>query len=234
MLTLRGADVHRPDSLSNTLRGRRFARFEALAASLPRPLRVLDVGGTVRFWELRGWAGRRDVRVTLLNLVEQPSEHENIRCVVGDAADLGRFADKSFDVVFSNSVIEHLPHAHLQASMAREIARVGRAYWVQTPHFWFPIEPHFHVPGWQWLPVRVRVWMLRHFRCGWSGPCPDRARAQSIVRGVRLLGRAEFEGLFPGSSIWTERFCGLPKSMVAYGGFGRARALPARALSRAA
>ena len=138
---LRGmADDNSPDSFSHRMREHRFQRFERLAATLPRPLSVIDIGGTCRFWEQRGWAGRDDVSVTLVNLVEQEQTHENIHTTVGDAVDLADHPDGSFDIAFSNSVIEHLFTFERQQAMAREVRRLARAYWVLTPNFWFPVS----------------------------------------------------------------------------------------------
>ena len=76
---LRGmADDASTASLSHRMRERRFERFEALAAQLPKPLSVIDIGGTCEFWEQRGWADRDDVSVTLVNLMEQERRHSNI------------------------------------------------------------------------------------------------------------------------------------------------------------
>ncbi len=215
----RRADVTSKDSLSNRLRSRRFAMFASLAESLPKPVRIVDVGGTVEFWRQRDWIGRDGVEITLVNLEADPSPPAGIRSVVGDATRLDQFADKSFDVAFSNSVIEHLFTFENQMAMAREVRRVARAYWVQTPNFWFPMEPHFHVPGWQWMPVTMRVAMLRRRQCGWRGPCPDREQAEQLVREVRLMTRGEMRRCFPDATIWAERIGGLVKSWVAYGGF---------------
>lgn len=223
MLTIRAAaDWRDPDSLSSRMRRRRFDLFESMVSHIPRPLSILDVGGTSEFWERRGWAGRDDVRITLLNHKTQPAHHANMETGVGDATDLSRFADQGFDVVFSNSLIEHLQSLNRQRLMAQETMRVGRAIWVQTPNFWFPIEPHFHVPGWQWLPLRARIELLRRRRCGWRGPCPDPAGAAAIVREVRLLTHAELVKLFPGCPIMAERFGGLVKSWVVHRGLGPA------------
>src|SRR5918996_1592662 len=206
------ADGHASGSFSNRMRERRFQLFESLVASLRRPLRVLDVGGTNDFWAHRGWAGREDVQITLVNLVEQPRKHSNIHPSVGDATNLADHEDGSFDIAFSNSVIEHLFTLEAQAAMAREVTRVGRAFWVQTPNYWFPMEPHFLVPGWQWLPESARVRLIRRRACGWRGPCPDPEVAQATVREVRLMRRRELAGLFPGGTIVAERFGGLSKS----------------------
>jgi hypothetical protein len=218
-LIRRLADDDNADSLANRLRNRRFQLFEAFAAGLPRPLHILDIGGTNAFWEQRGWAGRCDIRITALNLEAEPRRFDNIDPAVGDATNLAQFGDRSFDIVFSNSVIEHLFCFENQRKMASEIQRVGKAYWVQTPNFWFPMEPHFHVPGWQWLPVRARVELIRRWKCGWRGPCPDSARARELVSEVRLLTRGEISALFPGAGLIPERIGGLVKSWTAIGGF---------------
>lgn len=212
------ADVHADDSLSNRMRMKRFAMFERLLAPLPRPVRILDVGGTVAFWEHRGWAERDDCEITLLNLKAEDSPHEHIRSTVGSATEMPEHADGAFDVVFSNSVIEHLFTLENQRKMASEVRRVGRGYWVQTPNYYFPIEPHFHVPGWQWMPQAARIALLRRFRCGWRGPCPDRAEAAELVREVRLMSRREMRECFPDAHLHAERFKGLTKSFVAIGG----------------
>ncbi len=213
------ADWRDPNSFSNRMRARRFELFARLAAPLPRPLRILDVGGTDDLWEGVGWAGRDDVQITMLNLAAGESRHANITPVAGDATDLDGVADREFDVAFSNSVIEHLFTADHQAAMAREMRRVGRAMWLQTPNFWFPVEPHFHVVGWQWLPERTRVEILRRRSCGWRSRTPDPDEAREIVREVRLLRRGELSRLFPGAHIVPERFLGTVKSWIVHDGF---------------
>ena len=219
----RFADSEDTNSFANKLRALRFRRFEEMIAPLPRPLRVLDVGGTNSFWEHRGWAERGDVQITTLNIIPEARLHDNIIPTDGDATDLRQFADQSMDVVFSNSVIEHLFSFEMQRRMASEIQRVGKVFWVQTPNFWFPIEPHFHVPGWQWIPLNLRVTIIRRWRCGWRGPCSDPARARQLVEEVRLMRRRELKTLFPDAMILSEKFCGLTKSWIVVGGFERFR-----------
>jgi len=216
---LKITDCGDPNSLSNRMRSARFRYFESLVESLPRPLRIIDIGGTQSFWEKRGWTGREDVEITLVNLTAEPSAHPNINCVSGDATDLSEYGDRSFDVAFSNSVIEHLFTLENQEAMAHEVQRVAAAFWVQTPNYWFPIEPHFQLPGWQWLPETCRVQILRHRRCGRRGPYPDSREARESVREVRLMTRRELSRLFPGARIVPERFLGLVKSWIVHGGF---------------
>ncbi|MGE3109782.1 MAG: class I SAM-dependent methyltransferase [Phycisphaerales bacterium] len=213
------ANVEDPGSFSNRMRSRRFAKFEGLCKPLARPIRVIDIGGTEEFWRQRGWAGRADVRITLVNLFQEKATSDNIESVVGDATRLS-YADKSFDVAFSNSVIEHLFTWENQQAMAREVRRVARAHWVQTPNYWFPMEPHFHVPGWQWMPASLRASMVKRLTVGGRGPYGDSAKAMEAVKEIRLLTGSEMRRLFPESEIWPERLGGLVKSWVAIGGFG--------------
>jgi Methyltransferase domain len=218
-LLRRWADVTATGSFSNSRRGRRFEPFarliEALGEELDRPVRIVDIGGTNLFWEQRGWAGRSDVSIVLVNLAPENSKHENIEALPGDATSLSRFDDGSFDVVFSNSVIEHLATLDRQAMMAAEVRRLAPCYWVQTPNFWFPIEPHFLTPGWHWLPVRVRVALLRRRRWGWRGPCPDPQEARELVAEVRLMRAGELRRLFPDADLRRERIGPFVKSFVA-------------------
>lgn len=213
------ADDGSKTSISHRLRERRFRLFESLAASLPRPLRIIDLGGTNEYWERRGWAGRDDVEITLVNLGPQERRHENLHPVIGDATDLADHGDGSFDIAFSNSVIEHLFTFDNQAAMAREVRRVAKAYWVQTPNFWFPVEPHFLVPVWHWLPEEARVAILRRRGVGWAGRCPDPEKAREIVQEHRLMRRRELSRLFPDATMVPERFGGFVKSWTAIGGF---------------
>ncbi len=222
-LMQRLADADRPGSLSNRLRSRRFRLFERLTgpmrALLPRPLRIVDLGGTPGFWEHRGWADRRDIEITTVNHEPVAAGHANIRAIAGDVTDLGHLADDSFDIAFSNSVIEHLFTLDRQAVMARELQRLAPAFWLQTPNYWFPMEPHFHVLGWQWMPIGVRKTVIRRRQCGWRGPCRDAEAADAAVREVRLMTRGQLRRLFPDAVISPERFGGLVKSWIVHAGF---------------
>src|SRR6185503_9529921 len=136
-----------------------------------------------------------------------PNEH--MKAVIGDASDMSMFADGEFDVVVSNSVIEHLPSLELQGRMAFEVARVGPRHWVQTPNRRFPLEPHFLFPFFQYLPIAVGAWLLGRFDLGWYRREPDPAIAIQTVRSVRLMTRGELRTTFPSSGILTEKAFGL-------------------------
>ena len=192
---------------------RRFRRDRMATFQRTFPLnaqtRILDVGGTALNWSLIA----AKPSVTLLNL---PTDGE--ADVVGDGRYLP-FRDRSFDIVFSNSVIEHISTMDDQQRFAEEVRRTGRAYWVQTPDRRFPIEPHLVTPFLHWLPKRVRVAIARRFTF-WSlieRPSPDRWEfyIRHCSEEVRLLDARQLQAMFPEARIIRERFLGLSKSLIA-------------------
>lgn len=199
----------------------RLAYFLELLARVPRPLRLLDVGGTESFWTTLApqVAEDRGLSIVLLNLRAEPTRLPNVMSVAGDARDMGGFEDGSFDVVFSNSVIEHLGGFEAQRQMAREVRRLGRRYFVQTPNFWFPLEPHYLVPGFQLLPVAVRAELIRRFDLGWIPRQPDPVAARRAAWSIQLLTARKLRRLFPGATLIPERVLGLTKAWLVHAGF---------------
>jgi 2-polyprenyl-3-methyl-5-hydroxy-6-metoxy-1,4-benzoquinol methylase len=212
------ADSRDPNSLAARFRRKRFAFFMELITRVHRPMRILDVGGTQSFWQSASFTSPGDVNMTLLNVSKEQTSLPNFTSVVGDARRM-EFEEQSFDVVFSNSVIEHVGTYDDQASMAREIRRVGKRYFVQTPNKYFPIEPHFVFPAFQFLPLGLRIWLLRHMTLGSYKKVSDYETAKSQVENVQLLSRRELQALFPTAKLQTETFCGLAKSFTAYDGW---------------
>jgi len=120
------ADTYNNSSLSNFMRKKRFYFFRELLNSLEKPIKILDVGGTQKFWEMAEFYSEGDVKITLLNIEEQLVTLPNFNYIKGSATNMKFFEDKSYDVFFSNSVIEHLTSFSEQAKMSGEILRVGK------------------------------------------------------------------------------------------------------------
>lgn len=180
-----------------------------------RETRVLDVGGTPANWLLLD----EGPRVTLLNMprANEPCP-EGFDWVSGDGCALP-FRDGAFDVVFSNSVIEHVGSAERQRQFASECRRVGRAYWVQTPNRGAPVEPHLLMPFLHWLPRRWQERIIRRWTL-WEAlekPSPDRRQfyLEHYLRDIRLLSARQMRALFPDAVILRERVLGWTKSLVA-------------------
>lgn len=219
MLFKKIADNREDDSYATVMRRKRFVFFLDLLAGVPRPLSILDVGGTQGFWERMAFVEEPGVSITVLNLDPQPVHHAGFTSIIGDATDLSLFAANAFDVVFSNSVIEHVGNTDKQRRMAEEVARVGRRYFVQTPNYFFPIEPHYLFPAFQWLPLEARAWLLHHFDLGWTKRKPTIEAARQSVGSVSLLRKKELLALFPHANLYEEKVAGLTKSFVVYSGW---------------
>ena len=175
--------------------------------------RLLDVGGYPWCWP----AGALPCAITILNR-DIPSNtgtgHSPCEFVAGDGCALP-FAEGAFEVVFSNSVIEHVGTWERQQAFAAEARRVGRRLWVQTPAREFFIEPHLIAPFIHWLPRTWQRRLMRNFTVrGWIER-PDAVAVDAFLAEVRLLTRAEMSALFPDCTILRERFLGLTKSYIA-------------------
>jgi len=209
-----------PGSFAYNLRKKRMRIFlDQINSIKSSKVEILDLGGTVLFWENMGFEELRkgrDIRITVLNIMPQDSKYEFIKTIKGDARDLSGFADKQFDVVFSNSVIEHVGSYDDQKRMALEVQRVGKNYFIQTPNRYFPVEPHFLFPFFQFLPLAAKVFLLQHCKLSWYKNIKSKGEAEQAAREIRLLCLKEFKGLFPGADIYKEKLLGLTKSFIAY------------------
>jgi len=204
------------------MRRRRFEHLRGVIDSLREPVRILDVGGTHGYWV--GMWGEElppGIALTIANLMPPTIVGESparVTFTTSDACALTEFGDQSFDLVFSNSVIEHVGDRAQQQRMADAVRRVGRAYVVQTPNRWFPIEPHFLMPGFQFLPAGVRASLVQRKARGWEPQIADRAAALAHVQGIQLLSARDMQRLFPDAQLRRERIGGLTKSLTVVGG----------------
>lgn len=178
-------------------------------------MRVLDLGGHPTTWRL---APIKPLHVTTLNLRAPQADEPWMDMVVGDACNPpSAIADGHYDLVFSNSLLEHVGGHAQRQRMAEVVHRLADRHWVQTPSRYFPIEPHWLMPMMQFLPFGARRWVslkwpLGHIRTG------DVAAAHAMVSEVELIGAAQMRGYFPDSELWRERFLGVTKSLVAIRG----------------
>jgi SAM-dependent methyltransferase len=205
-------NIYRP-----ILRYFRRRRVRTLSAALETRniTHVLDVGGSLFIWELMAEEGLPVPKVTIVNIyAEKQPLPEGVQWVVGDGRQLP-FPTKSFDMVFSNSVIEHMGSMNEAARFAAEVRRVGRHYFVQTPNYGFPIEPHYLTPFVHWLPAGWRTCIARNFTVwGWLVR-PSREEVEERIREILLLSREEVGRLFPDARIFEERLLGMTKSLIA-------------------
>lgn len=209
---LRRRLVEGPGSAGERCRARRWERF-AGAFPAVSAMSVMDLGGTVQSW-LR--APVRPASVHIVNLAPQNGDLPSwIRADQADACDLPpRIIGGGYDLVFSNSVIEHVGGYAQRQRFADAVHKLAASHWVQTPYRYFPVEPHWLFPGFQFLPLASRAEISRRWPLA---PRLAATREEGVRRAlsVELLSRSEMEFLFPGSAIWAERVMGLPKSLIA-------------------
>jgi len=173
-------------------------------------MRVLDLGGTTVSWRV---FGLRPGSVTVVNLNQDMGPYEPWMEVVQGDACAGGFG--KYDLVFSNSLMEHLGGHARRQQFANVVQESAPSWWVQTPYRYFPIEPHWIFPGFQFLPFRARVLVCQHWNTLHMPACKDAAEAADLVASTELISATEMRSYFPASEIWFERIAGIPKSMVA-------------------
>ena len=212
------ASSDNPNSLGYKFRIKRLQEFEKMFFSRfsgLEKIEILDVGGTSYFWKNSTLLSHPGLRITLLNLYPVETSHPAIHAVQGDATDMREFETGSFDLVFSNSVIEHLYTLEQQQKMASEILRVGKSYFIQTPDVYFPIEAHYALPFAQYYPKAFLHFVLTQTKLSrmkkWSS-----AEASQYIAEIRLLNAQEMKALFPGASLLKEKVLGLTKSITAH------------------
>jgi ubiquinone/menaquinone biosynthesis C-methylase UbiE len=212
------ASSDQPDSFGYAMRNKRFQIFEALInKNFPngKVIKVLDVGGTAYFWKDREIVKSGKLQITLLNLHEEKNLSNGIKSMAGDATDLSIFGENHFDLVFSNSVIEHLYTWENQQKMAKECQRICKKYFIQTPNKHFFVEAHYAIPFIQYMPkgliyrvlTKTRLSRLRKWEPG---------DARQYLDEIRLINKREMEQLFPGAKIYHEKMLGMTKSFTAH------------------
>lgn len=206
------------DSIGAKFRKKRLAIFESLFYNNYKhnqKIKILDVGGTAYFWSQSQLLSMPNIEITLLNLTIEETGNPNMISKIGDGTNMPEYADNHFDLVFSNSVIEHLYTWENQQKMAKEILRVGKKYYIQTPNRYFPIEAHYALPFAQNLPKPWMEFILTKTRLSrlkkWS-----EEDAKQYLEEIRLLDEKEMKSLFPDSQIYKENWLGMCKSITAH------------------
>lgn len=209
-------------SLGAKLRAKRSAPLSRMIEAIYQAsgtVSIIDVGGTETYWGIFSsqYLSDHNVNITIVNLpgTVTPGDRGRFRLVEADACDLRQFEDESFDIAHSNSVLEHVGDWERMVRFAEELKRVSKSYFVQTPNYWFPIEPHCMTPFFQWLPMPYRLWLVSHFGLGNWRKASSIDDAVRIVESARLLNKKMLQTLFADATIVVERLFLLPKSFVA-------------------
>jgi ubiquinone/menaquinone biosynthesis C-methylase UbiE len=157
-------------------------------ARFNQPIRILDVGtGSGGIANYFGVHKQLNCEVTSVDVIDERKIFDGYRFVRVAGIDLP-FEDKSFDVVISNHVIEHVGTKKSQQKHLEEIVRVlkldGRGY-VAAPSRWMLIEPHYQLAFLSWLPHFLRDSYIRLMRKGTFYDCEP----LSVCQLERMLNK---------------------------------------------
>jgi hypothetical protein len=208
-------DYTNPRSLGYRFRSARKHKIVALIDAIflrKGSVRIADLGGRELYWNIFGceYLQSRKAHVTLINPERLPLPSSPLFTLLeGDACSLEGLPDNSFDLTHCNSTIEHVGRWDRIEAFARVARRLAQSYYVQTPYFWFPVDPHTVVPLFHWMPESWRIKIALRFMASNFG------EAVTVAQYATMLDRAQMKFLFPDAEISFEWFGPFPKSLLA-------------------
>lgn len=209
-----------PESIGSRFRNKRSAMIKQMIEEIygkhGRVL-IVDVGGSEQYWRFlsQPYMDANKIWITIVNLNKgDVFDKKHFNYCQGNGIKMPMFPDNFFHLAHSNSVIEHL-QPYEQIMFAHEINRIADSYYVQTPNFWFPVEPHFMCPIFHWLHVNLRTTILTLTSLGQYERQDKFLDALEIVYKINLLDKRRMGWIFPGAKIVHEKMIGLTKSLIA-------------------
>lgn len=216
------ANYHSDTSIAFKFRQKRSVILQKLISACFRrygKVDIIDIGGTRVYWNIIPFSFllANHVKIVVVNLasgVSLPENDEVFEFQKGDGCHLAAFKENTFTIAHSNSVIEHVGCEVNRVKFAEEMKRVAVNYFIQTPNYWFPFEPHFFCPFFQWLPEKFQIFLIMHFDLGWIRKAMNLEDAMAKINSCRLLRKNELKKLFPDATIYKEKFMLLTKSFM--------------------
>jgi hypothetical protein len=209
---------HKKNSFVNQFRQKRFELLKNGIEKLIQKdhFKILDIGGDIQYWKNIGWQ-HPACKIHLLNLYESivpENETHQFSSSLGNGLSL-EYKKGEVDLIFSNSVIEHVGSYVNQQIFAGEVRRVSDKYIIQTPSIWFPLEPHSLIPLFQFLPHSIRALLIMTFNINYFPKVKTYKEAIKVSYSTLMFTHKRFKQLFPEAEIQVERFLGIPKSYTA-------------------
>ncbi len=190
-------DVEDSKSITTKIRQENFKIFKNLVSSFGSKVKVLDLGGTQEYWEMMEYTDPNLIEVILINIDEIQVSLPNFRAIKMNALELD-INGFDCDIVFSHSLIEHVDRERF----AQLISDSKKPYFIQTPNKYFPIEPHFMIPLFQFMPLWLKLFLTRN------------SDIKSEVRTINLLSKGDLIRLFPNSKIFGGKLLGSVQSFI--------------------
>ncbi len=221
------SDHNNPKSLSAKARSRRVRFFASLIESLYKTgllkgkIRILDIGGTFQFWQMNACHMPIDIIeiIEIVNILTIDAELKTIAGIAmksysGNALDVSSIHSSHYDIVHSNSLLEHVGDLSAQKAFASNVCQLGTYHFIQTPCRSFPIEPHFYIPFFAFLPLSIKTFLHYNFSLGFMNKEKCWLQARINCENTRLLTHKELLHIFPNSKCIPERLFMLCKSWI--------------------
>lgn len=161
------------DRISKFNRGRKWKIFTK-EFPFDKNTSILDVGfNNIEYSEIDNYLEK--VYPYLENItalgVEEANEFKEryplVKAVLYDG-DHFPFPEKSFDIVWSNAVIEHVGSREKQLLFLKEIKKAGKSAFVTTPNRYFPVEIHTRTVLLHFLPKNIFYNYLHKVGKSWA------------------------------------------------------------------
>lgn len=181
-----------------------------------KDLKICDIGGSVHYWEKLCLDIKFDnIKIYNVSDTETNSLNErsasNIRVLIYDGITIPE-VDNAFDLVVCNSVIEHVP-IELRMNLIKEMRRVSKRLYLQTPAYEFFLEPHFVMPFVHWLPRKIGFFLIK--MSPWRMMSrPSASTIHNYFWGTKLLSFGDIKTLMPQCEIYKETIFGVTKSYM--------------------
>ncbi len=204
-------------------RAKRYKLFSEFIADMAKPLNIVDIGGTAAHW-IGKLSQSDNINITLINNhhidktnINYDNRYDFIQEKIMDANDLSISDLSSYDLIFSNSFLEHLENKELQISLAQKITKSGKPYFIQVPNKYCAIDPHFPypLPFFAAYPKSLQAWLLSKYHFGGGGKNASREQVDQRLKYYNPIGYKDFITMFPNGKLVRERTFGLNLSLVA-------------------
>lgn len=176
---------------------------------------IIDLGGTESYWNIieTEFLLNNKVKITLINLINYKIKNKKIFSQINKDFFKCKFKKYSFDLSFSNSVIEHIGDTKKQISFCNLHKNLAKFYYLQTPNKYFFIEPHFMFPYFNFLPRAVQLFILSNFNIG-NFKKNDLDYSINELNTIQLLSKKNLEKFFPKKYIYSEKIFFMNKSYI--------------------
>lgn len=186
-------------TISNWNRQRKYELFQKYFP-LQKQWKILDIGVTEReYSESDNYLEKHYLYPTQITAlaIEPLTNFKKLYPLVATVIYEGKiypFPDKSYDLAWSNAVLEHVGNRDRQELFLKELVRTSKRAFITTPNRWFPFEIHTRLPFVHWLPKKIADRLFALFGKKWAtGDYMNLLSYRDIKKLLKKTGTKNFE-----------------------------------------